>query len=173
MAGPSIALDNDRVLVFPIVVDRNVAVILAVLNAGVLIRRIPLSDMLFVTVREDVMTDPLTIAAAVLSRGAVILAFGITKELIWFASRALEITRVDMDNVSKLIPDAPPNTNDSAVILSEYILFIFALGKRMESGAYRPFKENRVEKRDVCVEMDLTVDVPLNPYRLVYCAVFV
>jgi hypothetical protein len=43
----------------------------------------------------------------------------------------------------------------------------------MESDAYRPFKENRVEKREVCVEMDLTVEVPLNPYRFVYCAVFV
>ena len=82
IAGPSVALDNDRVLVFPIVVDTNVAVILAVLNAGVLIRRIPLSDMPFVTVREDVVTDPRITAAAVLIRGAVILAFGITKELI-------------------------------------------------------------------------------------------
>lgn len=172
IAGPSVALDNDRVLVFTTAVDRNVAVIRSVLNAGVLIRRIPLSDMLFVTVREDVTTDPLTIAAAVLSRGVVILAFGITKELIWFASRALEMTRAETDNASKLIPDAPPNTNDSANTLSEYRLFMFAFGKCMESVAYRSFKENRVEKRDVWVEMDWTVDVPLNPYRLVYWAVF-
>ena len=81
-AGPTKAFDKERVLVIPIAVDMSLAAVFAVLTAGVLIRRIPLSLRPFVTVKEGVMMEPLTAAAAVLMREASMVAVCATKELI-------------------------------------------------------------------------------------------
>lgn len=71
------------------------------------------------------------------------------------------MTILDRVSASKLMPDAPPNTNESATTFSENTLFMYAVGDCMESVAYSSFRENRVEKRADCVETELTVDVPL------------
>jgi hypothetical protein len=81
-AGPTNAFDKESVLVIPTAVDMEVAAVFAVLMAGVLIRRIPLSPRPFVTVKEGVMMEPLMAAAAVLIRDTVMVALCATKELI-------------------------------------------------------------------------------------------
>ena len=77
------------------------------------------------------------------------------------ATTALEMTTLDRVSASKLMPDEPPNTKESATILSESTLFMYAVGDCMESIAYSSFSENNEEKRADCVEMEFTVAVPL------------
>ena len=121
IAGPTIALDRDNVLVIPIVVDRRFAAIVAVLTIGVLILRVFVSDRPFATVNKEVFTGalPKMVATVVLIRGVLIAVVCATNELISFAITELDTTRVEIDIISSSIPDEPPNLKSFAVILSE------------------------------------------------------
>ena len=81
IAGPSTAFERVIVQVSPTFVENRFAEMDPVLRKGVLIWRVPLPDMLFATVKDDVLTEPV-IAALVFIWDVVTVACCATKELI-------------------------------------------------------------------------------------------